>query len=142
MVLAALDRVAKTQEPEQLGVFCTTDSLVAAAAAARRSASGLLAELGDVLGAAARASTAICRRARRTSALRRDYPLELMRETAGRISGRKALALVVLLIAAWILFKVVIGVVAAARWIVVVVLAVVAIVWAHPRALSAARWSA
>ena len=26
MVLAALDRVAKQQEPESFGVFCTTDS--------------------------------------------------------------------------------------------------------------------
>ncbi len=26
VVLAALDRVAKSQEPETLGVFCTTDS--------------------------------------------------------------------------------------------------------------------
>ena len=26
VVLAALDRVAKMQEPESLGVFCTTDS--------------------------------------------------------------------------------------------------------------------
>ena len=40
MVLAALDRVAKTQEPESLGVFCTTDSLVAAATACAGSASG------------------------------------------------------------------------------------------------------
>ena len=36
----------------------------------------------------------------------------------------------VLLVAAWILFKVVIGVVAAIAWIVVVVLAIAAIVWA------------
>lgn len=44
--------------------------------------------------------------------------------------GKKALALVVLLIAAWVLFKVVIGAVAAVAWFVVVVLALVAIVWA------------
>jgi hypothetical protein len=42
----------------------------------------------------------------------------------------KALAVVVLLIAAWILFKVVIGVVAAVAWIVVIVLAVMAVIWA------------
>jgi nitrate/nitrite transporter NarK len=57
-----------------------------------------------------------------------------MRETAGNI-GMKAVALVVLLIAAWILFKVVIGVVAAVAWIVVVVLAIVAGFWALNRLL-------
>ena len=44
--------------------------------------------------------------------------------------GKKALALAVLLVAAWILFKLVIGVVAAVAWVVVAVLALVAIVWA------------
>jgi hypothetical protein len=44
--------------------------------------------------------------------------------------GKRALALVVLLIAAWILFKVVIGVVAAVATIIVVVLAIVAVIWA------------
>jgi hypothetical protein len=52
-----------------------------------------------------------------------------MREAAGDL-GRKALALLVLLIAAWILFKVVIGVVAALATIIVVVIAIAAIVWA------------
>jgi predicted membrane protein len=42
----------------------------------------------------------------------------------------KALAIVVLLVAAWILFKLVIGVVAAVAWVVVAVLAVVAVLWA------------
>jgi hypothetical protein len=42
----------------------------------------------------------------------------------------KALAVVVLLIAAWILFKVVLGVVTAVAWVVVIVLAVVAVLWA------------
>ena len=45
-------------------------------------------------------------------------------------AGKKVLALVVLLLAAWILFKVAVGVVAAVFWVVVVVLAVMAIVWA------------
>jgi hypothetical protein len=45
-------------------------------------------------------------------------------------AGRKLLAVLVLLIAAWILFKVVLGVVTAVAWIVVVVLAIAAIVWA------------
>ena len=42
----------------------------------------------------------------------------------------KALAVVVLLIAAWILFKVVLGVVTAVAWVVVIVLAVMAVLWA------------
>lgn len=45
-------------------------------------------------------------------------------------AGRKLLAVGVLLVAAWILFKLVLGFVAAVAWIAVVVLAVVAIVWA------------
>jgi hypothetical protein len=52
-----------------------------------------------------------------------------MKEAASDL-GRKALALVVLLAAAWILFKLVLGVVAAVAWVVVVVLAIVAVVWA------------
>jgi hypothetical protein len=52
-----------------------------------------------------------------------------MREAASD-AGKKALALIVLLIAAWILFKVVLGVVSAIAWIVVVVVALLAIVWA------------
>jgi hypothetical protein len=52
-----------------------------------------------------------------------------MREAAGDL-GRKALALLVLLAAAWILFKVVLGIVAVVAWVVVVVLALAAIVWA------------
>jgi hypothetical protein len=52
--------------------------------------------------------------------------------SGGFFSGlaMKALALVVLLVAAWILFKVVIGVVAAVAWIVVIVLGVFAVLWA------------
>jgi hypothetical protein len=52
-----------------------------------------------------------------------------MREAAGDL-GRKAIALLVLLVAAYILFKVILGVVTFLAWIVVVVLAIVAIVWA------------
>lgn len=44
--------------------------------------------------------------------------------------GRKLIAIAVLLVAAWLLFKVVLGFVAAVAWIAVVVLAVVAAVWA------------
>jgi hypothetical protein len=44
--------------------------------------------------------------------------------------GRKVIAIAVLLVAAYLLFKVVIGFVAAVAWIAVVVLAVVASIWA------------
>ena len=43
---------------------------------------------------------------------------------------KRALALLVLLVAAWILFKVVIGVVTAVATVVVVVLAIFAVIWA------------
>jgi len=52
-----------------------------------------------------------------------------MREAASE-AGKKGLALLVLLVAAWILFKLVLGVVTAVAWVVVAVLAVVAIIWA------------
>lgn len=45
-------------------------------------------------------------------------------------AGKKLLALGVLLVAAWILFKIVLGFVTAVAWIAVVVLALVAVVWA------------
>ena len=44
--------------------------------------------------------------------------------------AKRGLALIVLLVAAWVVFKVVIGVVTAVAWIVVVVLAVAAVIWA------------
>lgn len=44
--------------------------------------------------------------------------------------GKKLLALAVLLVAAYLLFKVVLGVVTAVAWIAVVVLALIAVVWA------------
>jgi hypothetical protein len=52
-----------------------------------------------------------------------------MRERA-RDTGRKGLALVVLLLAAWVLFKVVLGVVTTIAWIAVVVIAIFAVIWA------------
>jgi hypothetical protein len=45
-------------------------------------------------------------------------------------AARKLLAIAVLLVAAYILFKVVLGVVAAVAWIAVVVLAIAGVVWA------------
>ena len=57
-----------------------------------------------------------------------------MSESLSNIGG-KALALVILLVAGWILLKVVIGVVTFVAWTVVVVLAVVAVIWALNRLL-------
>lgn len=44
--------------------------------------------------------------------------------------ARKALAVVVLVVAAYILFKMVLGFVAAIAWIVVAIVAVIAVIWA------------
>ncbi len=44
--------------------------------------------------------------------------------------GKRAIAFLVLLVAAWIIFKVVIGFVTAVATVIVVVLAIVAVIWA------------
>lgn len=44
--------------------------------------------------------------------------------------GKRALAALILIVAAYILFKVVIGIVAGILWILLVIVAMVAIVWA------------
>ena len=49
--------------------------------------------------------------------------------------GAKALALVILLVAGWILLKIVIGVVTFVAWVVIGVLAIVAVFWALNRLL-------
>jgi hypothetical protein len=51
-------------------------------------------------------------------------------EKTGPSLASRALAVVVLLIAAWVILKVVIGIVAAVAWTVVSVLAIVAVIWA------------
>ena len=60
----------------------------------------------------------------------------------------KALALAVLLVAAWILFKFVLGVVTGVAWIAVAVLAVIAVIWSlgrllygHQPARRSAQWA-
>ena len=45
-------------------------------------------------------------------------------------AGRKALAVLVLVVAAYILFKMVLGFVAGLVWIVVAIVAVIAVIWA------------
>jgi nitrate/nitrite transporter NarK len=57
-----------------------------------------------------------------------------MREAAGNL-GTKAVALAVLLVAAWILFKFVLGFVTMVAWIAVAVLAVIAVIWSLNRLL-------
>jgi hypothetical protein len=52
------------------------------------------------------------------------------REASGSGLGMKAIALVALLVCAYLLFKVVIGVVTAVAWVVVIGLAVVGVLWA------------
>jgi hypothetical protein len=52
-----------------------------------------------------------------------------MREAAGDL-GRRALAILVLVVAAWILLKIVIGIVAGVATIIVAVLAIIAVIWA------------
>ena len=51
-------------------------------------------------------------------------------EKTGPSFGARILAAVVLAFAAWILFKVIIGIVAGVAWFLVVVVAVIAVVWA------------
>jgi hypothetical protein len=53
----------------------------------------------------------------------------LMREMASD-AARKLLAVAVLIVAAYVLFKMVLGFVAALAWIVVAVVAVFAVIWA------------
>ncbi len=50
--------------------------------------------------------------------------------TPSRSWGARLLAVVVLAVAAWILLKVVIGIVTAVAWTVAVIVAIVAVIWA------------
>jgi hypothetical protein len=45
-------------------------------------------------------------------------------------AGRKLLAIAVLVVAAYVLFKIVLGFVAAVAWIIIAIVALVAVVWA------------
>jgi hypothetical protein len=49
---------------------------------------------------------------------------------SGSSLGKRAVAFLVLLVVAWVLLKVVIGVVTAIAWTAVVVIAIVAVIWA------------
>lgn len=52
-----------------------------------------------------------------------------MKDTA-RSLGTRLLAVVILAVAAWVLLKIVIGVIAGIAWAVVAVIAVIAVLWA------------
>jgi len=49
---------------------------------------------------------------------------------SGSSLGKRAIAALVLLVAAWILFKIAIGIVTAVFWVVLAVVAVIAVIWA------------
>jgi hypothetical protein len=49
---------------------------------------------------------------------------------SGSSLGKRAIAVLILLVAAWILFKAVIGIAVAVFWVVLVVAAVIAVIWA------------
>jgi len=57
-----------------------------------------------------------------------------MNETESKTSiGARVLALLVLAVAAWVLFKIVIGTVVAIAWTVAAIVAVIAVIWAINR---------
>jgi hypothetical protein len=67
---------------------------------------------------------------------RRDRPIysDGMRESMNELA-KKGLALLVLLLAAFVLFKLVVGAVTAIMWTLVMIAAVVAAIWALSRVL-------
>jgi len=50
--------------------------------------------------------------------------------SSGSSLGKRAIAVLILAIAAWIIFKAVIGIAIAVFWVVLVVAAIVAVIWA------------
>jgi len=54
-----------------------------------------------------------------------------MNETSSRSFGRTALAALIVLVAAWILLKVVIGIIAALFFPIIAIIAIIAIIWAY-----------
>ena len=129
VVLAALDRVAQVAGARVARRVLHDRLMVAARPAAPARLPRALAELGDVLGAAAGARP-LHGHAPAAAPVSGALPdLELMGERVSQ-AATKLIAIAVLVVAAWILFKVVLGFVAAVAWVLVAVLAVVAVVWA------------
>jgi len=54
-----------------------------------------------------------------------------MNETSSRSFGRTALAALIVLVAAWILLKIVIGIIAALFFPIIAIIAIIAIIWAY-----------
>jgi hypothetical protein len=54
-----------------------------------------------------------------------------MEESSSRSFGRTVLAALILVVAAWILLKIVIGIVAALFFPIIAIVAIIAIVWAY-----------
>ena len=117
VVLAALDRVAKQQEPETFGVFCTTASWWLM---------DRLRRLGFTVHWPAWVMSSV-------PLPGLDRYLPTYNGGMGQLASdaaRKLLAVAVLVVAAYVLFKLVLGFVAAIAWLVIAVVAVVAVVWA------------
>jgi len=54
-----------------------------------------------------------------------------MEESSSRSFGRTVLAALILVVAAWILLKIVIGIVAALFFPIIAIIAIIAIIWAY-----------
>jgi len=54
-----------------------------------------------------------------------------MEESSSRSFGRTVLAALILVVAAWILLKIVIGIVAALFFPIIAIIAIIAVVWAY-----------
>ena len=129
VVLAALDHVAKTQEPETFGVFCTTDSWWLL---------DRLRRLGFRVHWPAWVMSSVplpgLDRSATCPPRRRGCSDLATTGWHGRgplpTSPRKTLAVAVLVVAAYVLFKIVLGAVLGIAWVVLAVLAVVAVIWA------------
>ncbi len=85
---------------------------------------------GRATGATASSTCAAPTTEARDHALAREYPRGMENEKTGPSFGARILAAIVLAFAAWILFKVIIGIVAGVAYFLVVVVAVIAVIWA------------
>ena len=128
VVLQALDRVASSTDPESLGVFCATDA-GGCSAPARPRLPRVVAELDDEQRPAAGPRPLPADPSHAAALAAPMANLQGVGELAST-ALKKLLAVGVLLLAAWLLFKLVLGFVATIAWILVAVLAVVAVIWA------------
>ena len=135
VVLAALDRVAATVEPEYLSLFSTT---IAWWLLKRLRGLGFEIWWRIVLDCSGEGNTQFAWSQKASFGTLAPYSERMLGQQQRSARSQlidyllwlAALALLVLLVAAWILFKVVLGIVAFAATIIVVILAIAAIVWA------------